>query len=801
MFDFLGRLTARHPWKVVFGWIALAVVVTVLAPSWDSQAQDDDIRFLPTEKPSVRAYLLMEQAFPKDVYASRAIFAIRRPEAKLSARDFQLVDRLVDRLNQLKNDEPQLHISGVYSYKDGPVGKRLTSEDKHCTLIQVALTTPYLAAQTRQTIDRAEAELRPLLAEAGPDAPTMHVTGPAGIGRDLVQASAESLDDTTVATILLVVVVLLLVYRSPILAVIPLLTTGIAVWVTLKVLALLTLLPGVQLVNISQVFAIVILFGAGTDYCLFLISRYREELEIGQTTTSALQRGVRSVGGALSASAGTVMVGLGMMGFAQFGKIRCAGPVIAVGLLIALIACLTLTPALLRLWGITAFWPQRIKLTTPAHHQSGFWNRVSQLVVRRPGWVFVASLLPLIPLLGIGLKITPNFRPVGDLNARADSVRGLEVIQSHYTAGETGPTTVLLASRSDWNSPAGKELIAHLSQGFLFLPNVAEVRSLTQPLGKPLPHTSSETTPPPTTSKPITTNFTRWLGKAQANLDQWVLDATRQAAEKHYLATIHDDHGPMHVTRLDVVFRSDPFDAASIETLTLIETWMREFLPLRASEVQIQQAECFGVTVHTRDMAEVVARDRRVVNSLVTVGVMLILLVLVRRLWLASYLLGTVLLSYYATLGLTALFATYLTGRPLGQIEWRVPFFLFTILVAVGEDYNILLVTRILQEQKRLGLTEGVRRGLAATGGTITACGLIMAGTFGTLMLAQLSTLMQIGFALGVGVLLDTFLIRPLLVPSFLMLVWRLRSSEEPKARIPATLPLRRTLPPLRRAG
>src|SRR5262249_32035499 len=154
-------------------------------------------------------------------------------------------------------------------------------------------------------------------------------------------------------------------------------------------------------------------------------------------------------------------------------------------------------------------------------------------------------------------------------------------------------------------------------------------------------------------------------------------------------------------------------------------------------------------------------------------GVLVILLVLVRRLWLAAYLLVTVLLSYYATLGATALFATWLTGRPLGVIEWRVPFFLFTILVAVGQDYNILLVTRVLQERKRYGLVEGLRRGLAATGGTITACGVIMAGTFGTLMLTDLSTLKQIGFALSLGVLLDTFLVRPLLVPAFILLVWR----------------------------
>jgi RND superfamily putative drug exporter len=252
-----------------------------------------------------------------------------------------------------------------------------------------------------------------------------------------------------------------------------------------------------------------------------------------------------------------------------------------------------------------------------------------------------------------------------------------------------------------------------------------------------------------------------------------VQNAARQLAEQHYVAPSKGPDGrPRFVTRLDVVFATDPFDAASVESLDLIETWLGELLPAQAAAaVGPVTAECFGVTVHTRDMANIVAKDRVRVNALVVGGVFLILLAIVRKVWLAGYLLGTVLLSYYATLGATALFTMWTTGRPFGQVEWRVPFFLFTILVAVGEDYNILLVTRILQERFKHGPRDAIRRGLAATGGTITACGLIMAGTFGTLMLADLGTLKQVGFALGVGVLLDTFVVRPFLVPSFMQMV------------------------------
>jgi putative drug exporter of the RND superfamily len=761
MFDFLGRIAAANPWKVLICWTAVAIALTAAAPDWQGQAQDDDIRFLPADSPSVRGHELLEQAFPKDVCASRAIVAIEREDESLTSADFALVDRLSAKLRQLQEAELKLQIAGVISYRDGLVGKRLISADGRCTLIQLALATPYLAAQTRTTVDRAEVELRPILEEMGANAPRLFVTGPAGIGRDLVKASAESLDHTTWATVLLVVAVLVLVYRSPLLALIPLVTIGMAVWVSLELLALVTLIPGVHVVNVCQVFAIVILFGAGTDYCLFLISRYREELEVGQSAAAGVHRATRAVGGALAASAGTVVCGLGMMGFAEFGKIRCAGPVIAVGLAVGLVASLTLTPALLRLGKRTVFWPQRIRLMTPSGLRQGLWYRISDYVVRQPGVVIAAALVPLVPLAILGaLCIRASFKPIGDLSPEVGSVRGLDVIQAHFTAGETGPLTVLLASRDEWSSAEGRDVLSTLSRGLANLPNVAEVRSLTQPLGVP----EAERGEKPSSS------LKGLLGNAQKNLDTFVQGVTRQVAEGHYLARIEDVQSPFFVARLDVIFRTDPFESESIETLQLVETWLTELLP---RETRLERAECSGVTVHSRDLGAVVARDRLVVNGLVTAGVFLILLVLVRRLWLAAYLLATVLLSYYATLGATALFATWLTGRPLGVIEWRVPFFLFTILVAVGQDYNILLVTRVLQERKRYGLIEGLRRGLAATGGTITACGVIMAGTFGTLMLTDLSTLKQIGFALSLGVLLDTFLVRPLLVPAFMLLVWR----------------------------
>jgi len=827
MFKLVGRLATTHPWIVCATWLLAGVAISALAPAWDSKAQDDDIRFLPDRCPSVRGYHLLEKSFPKDISQCRAIFAVERQGDPLTDADFKLVDGLVEDLNHLRAKEPELQICQINSYRDGFVGNRLTSKDGHCTLIQMSLGTPYLALQTRTTVDRAEAELRKRLAKANGNEPTVLTTGPAGIGRDLIRASADSLEGTTLATVALVIVVLLLVYRAPLLALVPLATIGIAVWVAVKTLALMTLIPGVHLVNVSKIFAIVILYGAGTDYCLFLISRYREELAGRASIVQAIAESVGNVGGALAASAGTVICGLGMMGLAEFAKVRCAGPAIALSLAMALLASLTLTPALLAILGRKVFWlswsrplsqgetgrcrepsgtlqlsparpagPTRFSLSPglPVSGSSSLWDRISRAVVMQPALIFAVTVLVLAPLAVLGLRVEPNYRPTGELAPASQSIQGIAAIQRHFTAGETGPLTVLLISPTDWNTPDGKELIAHLSRGFANLPNVAEVRSLTQPLGTPI-----KAPPPEITGNSLLSGL---LKTVRRNIDD-ALEQANRAAREFYCATLPPEkvrpgdketrrqipvslspglsvsspRGPRFVTRLDVVFRSDPFDQASKETLNLIQIWLDHELPKSVAHLGGVEAECFGVTVGSHDLAQVTESDRARVNLLVLAGIFFILLILVRKPWLAAYLLITVLFSYYATLGATVLAGHFYSGRALDQVDWRVPFFLFTILVAVGEDYNILLITRVLQERKEHGLIEGTRRALAQTGGTITSCGLIMAGTFATLMLGGLGTLVQIGFALAFGVLLDTFIIRPFMVPAFTLLVWREKNS------------------------
>ncbi len=774
MFHHLGQFTAKYPKSICLAWIVAGLCLALIAPRWDTRTQDDDIRFVPERFTSVRAYQLLEKAFPQDVFASRVVFALERQDKPLSEADYQLVDEMVKDLEKLRQEAPELKLGKIDSFQDGILGCRLSSGDRQCTLIHVSLGTPYLAVSTQQAVDRAEAALKNRLSVKPADGLNFYTTGAAGLGRDLVKAAGNSLQDTTLATLVLVIVVLLIVYRAPLLALVPLLTIGVSVWVSLNMLALTTLLPGVHLVNISKIFAIVILYGAGTDYCLFLISRYREELQAGHDLPEALSRGVGGVGEALAASAGTVMVGLGLMALAEFAKVRYAGPAIALSLGVALVASLTLAPALLRILGLTAFWPRRAPgaqppSLAPKYHvpRLDFWDWISHKVAARPVLVWGISVVVLLPLMAIGMRVRPNYRATGELAANSESLQGLAAIQRHFTAGEIGPVTVLLAADTDWSSRPGMLQINHLSRVFAEFPNVAEVRSLTQPLGMAM----VDLTPMPGADD----WYNRILCFIQPVVQSFRVDMHAKACA-HYVAKIEEetDDGPRRrsVTRLDIILKTDPFEPASAATLRLIQTMLNVEMP-RFSFVDDIQAECYGITANGQDLAAVTEGDRQRVNALVLLAIFAILLALVRNPWLAAYLLVTVLASYFAALGATVLAGALWTGHPLQHVDWRVPFFLFTILIAVGEDYNILLVSRALQERQRFGTVEGMRRALARTGGAITSCGLIMAGTFATLMLAGLNTLMQIGFALAFGVLIDTFVVRPFLVPAFAMIFWR----------------------------
>src|SRR5271165_4396860 len=770
MFSLLASLVQRHSWFVVLVWAVVAIPLYWYAPPWDQVTKDDDIRFFPREYPSVIGQDLLERGFPADAASSQFVVIHERSSGPLTAADFALVEERAADFHKFGQANPDLGVKKLDTHKSPVIGPRLigksTEGPGQAVLTIASLRGTYLSKKTRVAVDKILAYLRkspPL-----PEGLSQVETGSAVVGHDMNTAANESIDTIAYATVLLVVVILLIVYRSPLLAMIPLLTIALSVVASLKGIALLTELPGItfQVINITRVFVVVVLFGAGTDYCLFLIARYREELGRGRSRANALREAIVQVGAALIASAGTVIVGLGMLYFSDFAKIQYTGPAIALSLTMALVAALTLAPVLLSWLREAIFWPFK-----PPHHvkgadpeaesleqipMTGFWIRVADLVVKYPITILTFCLAGLIPLAIIGAQTKASYSQLADLDPDRPSVIGASVIRRYFAVGELSPTVALVENpRIDFRSPEGRNAVAEMSRRLMSIPVVAEVRSLSQPLGKP---------PVPDKDKTF--------------LERLDDQAMRAAADSRYVSANPLNKADLnHITRFDIVFRTDPFAQTSLESLEdvreVLNAATRPGEPLHGS-AEIGLA---GSTSAVNDLKDVTTSDQQRMYVLVTLGVYAILVALLRRPGICLYLILTVVLGYLASLGVTELvFRSLHHGtEPWGGLDWTVGFFLFVILVAVGEDYNILLMARVIEEEEKHGITEGTRRAVAHTGGIISSCGLIMAGTFGSMLTGTLTSLRELGFALGLGVLLDTFLVRPILVPAFVILIDRAR--------------------------
>jgi len=762
-------------------WVSAAILLFRYAPGWDRVTKDDDVRFFPRDYPSVIGQELLERGFPRDASSSQVVFVFEREDGPLTADDLAVVEqRAADFFNWSQTD-PTLGVKKLDTHRTPVIGPRLIGNaregDGQAVLTIASLNGTYLSRKTRIAVDRIleyQAELPPL-----PNGLKGAVTGSAVVGHDMNTAANESIDNTTTTTVGLVIAILLIVYRSPLLAMIPLATITFSVVIAMKAIAMLTAAPWIsfQVINITRVFVVVVLFGAGTDYCLFLIARYREELERGRSREDALSEAIVQVGGALVASAGTVIIGLGMLYFSSFAKIRYTGPAIGLSLAIALLAALTLAPVLLSWLGGAIFWPFRAprQITSPDenseppdHMTARFWTWVANTVVRHPTPILLVGLGGLIPLAVIGAGTVSNYSQLADLDRDRPSVVGANVIRRYFAVGELSPSIALVENpKLNFRSPEGRERVAEVTKRLASIPEVAEVRSLTQPLGDP---------PIPEDQK----SFLQIVAER----------AMRAAADGRYVSIQPTEASDRdHITRFDIVFKTDPFSKASRDALDRVhETLNAAAMPDEPLHGTVAIG-LVGSTSAVNDLMNVTTKDERRMYVLVTLGVYLILVVLLKRPGTCLYLILTVILGYLASLGVTELvFRSLHDGpEPWGGLDWTVGFFLFVILVAVGEDYNILLMARVIEEEKKHGAIEGTRRAVAHTGGIISSCGLIMAGTFGSMLTGTLTSLRELGFALGLGILLDTFLVRPILVPAFVVILDRIWNDapEPPKAKEP----------------
>jgi RND superfamily putative drug exporter len=814
MFLRFGRFVSQT-WPVwLLLWVGMLLVAATFAPPLEDVVQTGEFAFLPDDSPSRVAERQFAAAFPRDAQASTIAVVVRRTSGAdaLTDADLNFVDDDIDqpadesraelkpRLLQIARefrlipdgtDEAADDAdSPLTTFRDKNIGRFLLSPDGRAALTLLELEREFLDTANGPIVRRVEQLLfhDESFRKQIPAGLEIALSGTAVVGRDMLVAAKDSAKATENLTVILVIALLIAIYRAPLLAFIPLATVAVSVRLTMKLLCILAEWEWVVLFSGIESYVTVLLYGAGVDYCLFLIARYKEEIDNGIPLRSAVEAALGSVGAAIAASAGTVICGIGMMIFAEFGKFHEAGIAISFGLVIVLAASLTFTPALLRWAGPWLFWPKKptaiAKNTGQGTEDSGwlqgFWDRVAVVLLRRPWTIWLTSLAAMLPfaLVGVWFYTDLSYGLLSDLPKTARSVIGTAIVQEHFPAGVAGPMTVLIESSAvDFTSPSGEgsgvEAIARLTQALQARKDelqLADIRSVSHPIG------GEEGLD--TISNRVRYNITLRRGLAR------------------YVSQVEPYAG--HLTRLELTADIDPFARNSIAHLGHVVSAVESLWKTEAGVPGTIRV--LGPTASIRDLKVVTDRDQIRIDLLVIGGVFAILVLLLRQPAICLYLIFTVLFSYLVTLGATYLAFWWWDGAAFAGLDWKVPMFLFTILIAVGEDYNIFLMTRIHEEQVRFGPVQGVIHALSRTGRIISSCGIIMAGTFLSLAAGTLKGMSQLGLALALGVLLDTFVVRPILVPAYLVLLedgrfgslgrWLGQSTPAPEATVePASSP------------
>jgi RND superfamily putative drug exporter len=520
------------------------------------------------------------------------------------------------------------------------------------------------------------------LAQANAQGLAVHITGPLGTAADSAK-SFKGIDSTLLfATLGVVIVLLLITYRSPVLWVLPVISAAVALTSAEALIYLLAAHAGLTVNAQSAGILDVLVFGAGTDYALLLTARYREELRRHEDRHEAMAVALRRAGPAVIASGGTVIVSLLALVIAELNSTKGMGPVLAIGVGVAVLAMMTLLPALLVIFGRWIFWPVRPVYGSAEPTSSGMWARVGRSIATRPRVVWVATAVVLGALaLGVtGLKAS-GLTNAQSFRGHPDSVTGQTVLDRHFADGGGQPVVVV----------GNQAAAARLDSAFKDTPGITGV------------------TPPVTRA-----------GHAY-------LEGTLTTA---------------------------PDSQAAYATIDRVR--------VNVHAVPGADALVGGNTAINLDVQRAAAHDRNLIIPVILVVVFVILALLLQAVIAPLMLIATVVLSFAAALGVSALMFNHVFK--FGGADTSFPLFVFVFLVALGIDYNIFLMTRVREEAKRHGTRRGALIGLAATGGVITSAGAVLAGTFAVLGTLPVTFLTELGFAVAFGVLLDTIVVRSVLV-------------------------------------
>jgi RND superfamily putative drug exporter len=651
----------KSKWAVLVFWVIVAAFAVGPSGLLMGAEKNDATAWLPGSAESTKVIQASQQFQSKDEIPTIVVY---ERAAGLTPQDMASVTAQVTKFDA---------VQAVDRASVGPI----PSQDKKSLQVAVPINA---GSAGWDKLAAAVKDMRSI-AKASPAGLSVHFTGPGGYAADS-SAAFSGIDGKLLYSALAVVIfILLITYRSPVLWLLPVVSAGLALTVAEAVIYQLT--KGGLTVNAQSAGILTVLvFGAGTDYALLLVARYREELRRHEDRHEAMAFALHRAGPAVFASGLTVIAGMLCLLVASLNSTKGLGPVAAVGVAVGLSVMLTLLPALLVIFGRWIFWPVRPTFGSADHTQTTFWAKVGRRIALAPRATWVATSAALVvAALGILQLNAVGLQNKDAYFGRPDSVVGEQVLAKHFPAGSGQPVVVL----------AKADHAAAVTSAMAAVPGISAVA--------------------PAVVK----------------------------GDLVYLA------GTLSVA---------PDSQASIDTVGLVRDAVHR--------VPGAQAVAGGDSATRGDILTASSNDNKVIIPLILLVVMLILMVLLRAVVAPLILIGTVVLSFGAALGLSALIFRHVFH--FAGADPSIPLFVFVFLVALGIDYNIFLMTRVREEAKRAGTKRGALIGLGATGGVITSAGLVLAGTFAVLATLPVVAFAEIGFAVALGVLLDTLIVRSVLV-------------------------------------
>ncbi|GEN44551.1 MMPL family transporter [Alkalibacillus haloalkaliphilus] len=705
--------TRKRMWAVIIIWI-LVVGALSAAPSAQQHTINTGEFDLPADAHSVVASEKVEEHFPDE--SGLLALLVLEHDSEWSAGAFESVDELSESLWE-QVEEDSLLSSVPFHFFPEDVKEEFVSDDQSTLVLPVTLPDGLEMDEINAKVEQLHSEASETVLNA-----EVNVTGPAGIASDTITIFSNANLVLLFSTIGLVLVLLIIIYRSPLLALIPLLAALFVYQTVDRVLGLFAANDVFYIETQSLSIVSILLFGATVDYSLFIFSRFKEELRQVDSKHEAMVRAVTGVARPIFFSGGTVLAAMLVLFLAVYGPYQNFAPVFSITIAIVLIAGLTLVPALFTAFGRRAFWPDKPKVGEDTLEKNRFWSKMGNWVTKKP---FVAAGIVLVFLIVNGLNvmnINYSFNLLNSFPEEMDSRVGYEKLEEQFPPGELAPVVIVLESEEE--IVFSEEQLQELNE--------------------------------------INTAIVDYEGVSETTLPSH--DVFKEGDLQGETFSISEDET---VVKLEALLAQNPYDHESLDTLEYLINEHNKII----EGTSFSGIYFAGESAQQSEIRAYNERDTAVVVAIVTLVILAMLMWQLRSVVAPIYMMTTILISYFSALGIS----WFIFDNFLGYegMSYRIPLYAFVFLVALGVDYNIMLMSRIREERQEYEMKEAVRRGVALTGGVISSAGIILAGTFGVLMTQPILELFMFGFIVSLGILVDAFLVRGMLVPAIATILKR----------------------------